>query len=362
MKQDSNFVPDLGDRTGDQQEKTIFSLGDLLTMDVKELPCLFEPIFIKSGIAVLYGGSDAGKSTLLRQMAMCVSTGRDFLGWKYKGEHHRAIYFSSEDDDRLTAIVTQRYNKTMQLPKQAYENLRFSFEIDPDTIATKVAEMLKAQPADLVVIDALADAFNGKSLNDNKEIRAFYAPFKAIAKECNCLIIFNHHSGKRTDAYSPTKDNSLGSQAIEAAPRLAIELRPDPDNAEIKHFCVVKCNYLSSSYKTQSYALKMDENFVFSTTGERSNYADLAKNNRPQQKGKRWHDYDEAHHRTFIASTFAETSEMNQSQLAKAIAIEFEISTKTAIENWIPVYLKKGMIKTGKKTQAKNAILYKSNL
>ena len=80
------------------KEQTSYTLWELLQMEIEDLPCLFSPIFLKSGIAVLVGGSDSGKSSLLRQMAMCVATGRDFLGWKYQGVHHAAAYFSSEDD------------------------------------------------------------------------------------------------------------------------------------------------------------------------------------------------------------------------------------------------------------------------
>lgn len=354
-------VPDLGTREADLQEKTTFTLAELLAMEVKELPCLYKPIFVKSGVAVLFGGSDAGKSTFLRQLAMSVATGRDFLGWQYNGTHHRAIYFSSEDDDRLTARVVQTYNKTMKLPTEARENLRFCFEINPDNLHSQLAEMLKEQPADLVVIDAFGDAFNGKSMNDNNEIRKFYAPFKTIARECDCLIIFNHHSGKRSDVYSPSKDNSLGSQAIEAVPRLAIELRSDPDNPDIRHFCITKCNYLGSDFKRASYVLKQDENFVYYSTGERVEFEQLAKNAKPQRKTKPL-DYDDATHRNFIQETFAEVANLNQREFASAIAERFDITDRTAKDKWIPFYTKKSMVAEVEGKNAKNARLYRKNI
>lgn len=265
-------------------EKTIFTLADLLSMEIDEAPRLFYPIFVKSGIAVLVGGSDTGKSSLLRQMAMCVATGRDFLTWKYKGEHHRAIYLSSEDDATITAAVVKKYDKTMKLPDAAKSNLRFRFDLNSDNVVEGLEQMLSEQASDLIVIDALADFFNGRNLSDNKEVRSFYAPFKEIARRHKCLIIFNHHTGKRTSAYTPDKDNSLGSQAIEAAPRLVIEFRTDPHDLEVKHFCVVKCNYLSTEYKTKSFSLRMDKNFVFVPTGGRTDFLELAK--RPDKKSR----------------------------------------------------------------------------
>lgn len=337
-------------------EKTTFTLADLLSMEVDEVPRLFYPIFVKSGIAVLVGGSDTGKSSLLRQMAMCVATGRDFLTWRYNGERHRAIYLSSEDDATITAAVVKKYNKTMQLPDSAKTNLRFRFDLNSDNVIEGLEQMLSEQAADLIVIDALADFFNGRNLNDNKEVRNFYAPFKEMAKKHNCLIIFNHHTGKRTSAYTPDKDNSLGSQAIEAAPRLAIELRADPHNPDIKHFCAVKGNYLPTEHKTKSFALRMDDNLVFSPTGERTDFAELAK--RPNEKRKTAPtDFAAQEHRDFLKSTF-DGGQFNQTQLRSAIMQEFEISGKTA-DKFITYYLhEKWVCEVGK--GARGAIVYES--
>lgn len=339
-------------------EKATYTLAELLAMEVKELPCLFAPIFLKSGIAVLVGGSDTGKSSLLRQMCMNVATGRDFLNWKYGGEHHRAIYFSSEDDAQLTARVVKRYNDTMQLSPEATENLRFVFDYEADTLCETIATMLAEQPADLIIIDAFGDAFTGKNLNDNTEVRKFLLPFKTIAKEANCLIIFNHHTGKRSDERSVSKDNSLGSQAIEAAPRLAIELRQDPTDPDTKHFCVVKANYLPSEYKRKSYAIKMDANLVFATTGERADFAELARPNKPEAQSKKPTAHTNEEHRAFIRSAF-DGAELNQTKLTTEIATEFGISAKYAREAYLPYYLKSKWIEeTGKK--GRNATMYKS--
>lgn len=353
MSNKKQTAPNIGTR-----EKTTYTLTELLAMEVKELPTLFAPIFLKSGIAVLVGGSDTGKSSLLRQMCMSVATGRDFLGWKYNGEYHRAIYFSSEDDAQLTARVVRRYNATMQLSREATENLRFVFDYEAEKLPERIATMLAEQPADLIIIDAFGDAFSGKNLNDNTEVRKFLIPFKTIAKERNCLIIFNHHTGKRSDERGVSKDNSLGSQAIEAAPRLAIELRQDPADPDIKHFCVVKANYLPNEYKRRSYALKMDDNLVFAPTGQRTDFAELARPSKQEAQSKKPSAHTNEEHRAFIRSAF-DGSELNQTRLATEIATEFEVSIKYAREHYLPYYIKSKWIEeVGKK--GRNATMYKS--
>lgn len=339
------------------KEQTSYTLWELLQMEIEDLPCLFSPIFLKSGIAVLVGGSDSGKSSLLRQMAMCVATGRDFLGWKYQGVHHAAAYFSSEDDKTLTARVVRSYNKTMNLGEMAAQNLLFEFDFTPENIVEKVEAVLDERPRDLIIIDAFGDAFWGKSLNDNKEVREFYSRFKTVAKKYDCLIVFNHHTGKRTVSYAPDKDNSLGSQAIEAAPRIAIELRQDPADPDTKHFCIVKANYLGSDFKTKSFAIRMDANYVFATTGERVEFSSLVKTTKPERKSKRPEDVSTLDHRDFIRGAFL-PGEINQTRLRQSIVDEFDISGRTA-DKYIQFYLQKHWIEEAGKGKC-NAVLYKS--
>lgn len=344
------------------KEQTSYTLWELLQMEIEDLPCLFSPIFLKSGIAVLVGGSDSGKSSLLRQMAMCVATGRDFLGWKYQGVHHAAAYFSSEDDKTLTARVVRSYNKTMNLGEMAAQNLLFEFDFTPDNIIEKVKAVLDERPRDLIVIDAFGDAFWGKSLNDNKEVREFYSQFKALAKQYDCLIVFNHHTGKRTVSYAPDKDNSLGSQAIEAAPRIAIELRQDPADPDTKHFCIVKANYLGSDFKTKSFAIRMDANYVFATTGERVEFSSLAKTTTRQniaKDAKRPEGYDDDTHKTFIRNLFSKCV-VYQSLLWKEIASNFQVSESQAKTVFEPYYIDhKWIAKSGKGGQ-NNKVTYVS--
>lgn len=348
----------------EEKVKSTYTLAELLAMSDEDLgeQFLFGNYLLKSGLAVVVGGSDTGKSTLLRQMCMSVATGRDFLGWKYKGTRHRAIYFSSEDDMKLTARVVKSYNKTMKLPQAATENLFFEFDWDCDTIADRVRKMVTSTPADLIVIDAFGDAFNGKNMNDNKEVRKFYEPFRKIAADFDCLIIFNHHTGKRTSVYAPDKDNALGSQAIEAAPRLAIELRTDPNDPDTIHLCIVKANYLPPKEKNQSFVLRRDENVVFYATGDRVDFVELAKNNKPEQgrKAKAPAMIDDAIHRQFIRSAFVDGN-INQTKLRTLIEAEFEISNRTA-DKFITYYVsKKRWVEEAGKGKF-NSIIYRSNI
>lgn len=318
----------------------IVTLSDLFARPITDMPCLFGPVILKCGLAVLVGGSDCGKSSLLRQMAMCVATGRDFLGWAYGGVYHRAIYVSTEDDATLTARVVQKYNRTMQLSDEAAKRLRFVFDTDGQPLDELLDSMMQEQPADLVVIDAFGDAFDGKNLNDNSEVRKFYAKYKSIAAKYNALIVFNHHTGKRTDMLAVSKANTLGSQAIEAAPRLAMELRQDPNDPDTKHLCITKANYLPNVYKCESYAIRMDDNLVFAPTGARAAFESLSKTD----GGKRNRQYSDTEHKDLLRVAFNGEEVVNQSAILSAIIASLQVTRKTAYYAHLQRYIKDGWI------------------
>ena len=59
--------------------------------------------------------------------------------------------------------------------------------------------------------------------------------------------------------------------------RLVIELRKDLNNPNLRHLCIVKGNYLPQSAKESSIVLEMDENMVFTATGDRVPLGNLKK-------------------------------------------------------------------------------------
>lgn len=254
--------------------RRIVRASDLLRRNVEKIPVLFDPVFPAEGLAILAGESDACKSMLLRNMAISVATGTPFLGWRYMGKHQSCIFISTEDEEDATSFLLRRHNSTFHCDADALKGLRFIF--GSENILQGIKDELLIEPADLVVVDAYSDVFDGKEQNSAAQTRDFINPYKVIAKEHNCLIIFLHHTGKnKENTMPPSKNNFVGSQSLEAAVRLGIELRVDKDDPSIRHLCIVKGNYLGSEYKRESFVLRMDENFVFINTGMRTPFDEL---------------------------------------------------------------------------------------
>lgn len=256
---------------------------DLLLRKVENIPCLVEPFLQQTGLACLAGSSDTGKSTILRQLAISVATGRSrFLGWKLNTRYKSAICVVTEDDP--TAISFLLAKQTQGLEPDNLKDLRFIF--DTENLLAELDARLNTKPADLVVIDCFADAY-GNDLKDSQKIRAYLNQCQALAEKHDCLFLFLHHTGKRTENFEPNKNNLLSGQGFEAKMRLVIELRADPTRADQRHLCIVKGNYLAAEHKRESYVLNFDPNtFTFNETDERTPFEMLAKKPEDDDKAK----------------------------------------------------------------------------
>jgi hypothetical protein len=255
--------------------KPIEITGETLLLKKQEqIPCLVDSFLQKVGLACLAGSSDTGKSSLLRQLAINIASGcNSFLGFKINSIHQSVVYVSTEDGETETAYLLTR--QAHDTEPERLRSLRFIFDITD--LKAQLDNKLIEAPADLVVIDCFADAYGG-DLKDTQKIRTYLHPFQELSQKHNCLILFLHHTGKRTENSEPSKNNLLSGQGFEAKMRLVMELRADLKNPNIRHLCIVKGNYLPARYKRESHVLEFHENsFQFSNTGERMAFEFLVK-------------------------------------------------------------------------------------
>lgn len=261
----------------------VYSATELLNRKIVEIPCLLEPVFPKVGICAIAGSSDTGKSSLLRQFAISIVLNRDnFLDFKLNVDHRRAIYVSTEDDEYAISYLLSKANNEYKLNAEDYKGLQFIFETE--NLLDRLNSLLTQQKVDVIIVDCFTDLY-GKSMNDTNQVRTFLNDYSQLAQLHKCLIIFLHHTGKRTDELAPSKHNLLGSQGFEAKMRLVIELRADSIDADKRHLCIVKGNYLAKRYKTESYVLKFNENLQFTNTHERKPFNELT-DNKPELKNQ----------------------------------------------------------------------------
>jgi len=257
----------------------------LLQSNIEKIPCLVDPFLQQVGLACLAGSSDVGKSTLLRQLIITiVLREKYFLGFAINAIHYNGIYVTTEDDQ--AAISFLLHKQAGHRRPEDLKNLRFIF--DYENLLSELNDKLTAWPADIIIIDCFADAFGG-DLKDTQKIRTFLHPYQLLAAKHQCLILFLHHTGKRTENLEPSKNNLLAGQGFEAKMRLVIELRADAMNPTHRHLCIVKGNYLPAKHKRESHVLSFDEaTFNFSNTNERTPFELLAKQTDTDNSKVKW--------------------------------------------------------------------------
>jgi hypothetical protein len=255
-------------------KKQTFSAFDLLSnsQDFKRTQ-LLEGVFESDGLACLAGPTDSGKSMLLRDFCIAIAEMQDtFLGFKLNAKHNSALFVSTEDGKQMTTeLLSKQYEGLLYESTQ--KNLRFIF--NPENVINSLSEALEESPVDLVVLDCFGDIFEGDS-NKSNEIRVFLKPYLKLSEKYQCLFLILHHTNKRSEYGAPSKHNLHGGQGFQAKMRTVVELRIDPTEKYLRHFCIVKGNYLPTEQKDKSFVLHFDtDNLRFISKGERAEYSSL---------------------------------------------------------------------------------------
>jgi RecA-family ATPase len=339
MKQ---HIAKLENQSEQKQNKLYYTATELLNRNIEYIPCLVEPMLQKVGLAAIAGSSDTGKSAFLRYLCLCVTAGMsDFLGFKINATHKSAIYVSTEDDETATSYLLNKQNRDIQLQSDKVQRLRFLF--DTANLLEALDRMLTEQPADIVCIDAFTDIY-GRSMNESNQMRCFLNEYSQLAQKHHCLMMFLHHTGKRTEDLAPSKHNLLGSQAFEAKMRLVIELRSDTLDDTLKQMCIVKGNYLPAGAKQESYQLRFTSNMTFENTGIRVPFSELTtdtekeKYQRVRELKSRGYTYDEIARETGYAnkSSISRLLKKHEDSTVADPLLEQQKSNSQIIEGELP--------------------------
>lgn len=248
-------------------ENILVNAFDLYKLEQVDTPKLLDPFLQKVGLASIVGSSDTGKSSFLRQLALSIALGKDeFIGYKLNPETQNVIYVSTEDD-KFSTNASLKMQLTELAEGSNIEDLKhLDFIFNTENLKESLEHILSEKEVDLIIIDAFTDVFNDE-INSNTKVRNFLSDYHNIAIKHNCLVVFLHHNGKRTELGTPSKNNIIGSQAFEAKMRSVLEIRQNKSDDD-RLMTLLKCNFLPTSYKQKSHVLSFNENLVFKNTNK----------------------------------------------------------------------------------------------
>jgi archaellum biogenesis ATPase FlaH len=236
---------------------------ELAQLDKSDPPMLLEGLLPTTEIALLAGTPGLGKSTLSRELAVSVVSGKDtFLGLRLNAKHRRVLYVACEDGTLQTARILERYSAQMS------EGLEFIWggRLTLKEILEEIDTALDEGPADLVVIDSLGNIFKGEQ-NSNSDIQAFFSKFAEVA-ERTC-VLFLHHLRKAGHGMAPDQVHIQGGGAFVQRARCVLMLT-GPKHQSTRFLHCEKENDVSDLFKQEALVLDFDSNSKsYRATGER---------------------------------------------------------------------------------------------
>lgn len=194
-------------------------------------------------IAIIQAATNAGKTTLLRNVGLCMAAGREFLPFFDGCRPIRMAYFDFENDDQdiqrdlrdmakvFTPEEMQRLNDNfIIIPKGMMDGEMMQFNRHEKW----VNELLVLNGVEFAMIDNISAAYDLNDENSNAEVtRKIIKPLLKMAYTSECAFLFAHHYGKaKQELESAGVHAGRGASALQALSRTVINLFGDVSKGE----------------------------------------------------------------------------------------------------------------------------------
>ena len=209
-------------------EDSIDTYPDIVTFsDLEELPPLapelIEGILRKGHKMLISGASKAGKSFLLIELAICITTGKRWLGFKCaKG---RVLYVNLEVDG-ASFLHRVESVKSVIAPEERLELDVWNLRGEPAEI-NKLAPRLVRRARDkgyaLIILDPLYKINEGDE-NSASEMAKFFNKIDYIGKQLGVSIACCHHHSKGSQGGKFAMDRASGSGVFARDPDALLDM------------------------------------------------------------------------------------------------------------------------------------------
>ncbi len=198
----------------------------------------------KRDIAIIQAATNAGKTTLLRNVALCMAAGRPFMPFYDGARPIKIAYFDFENDaqdvqrdlkimdDSLTAAEIENVKKNLiVIPKGLMGGELFQF----NTNEKWANELIRENNVEFVVVDNVSAAYDLNDENSNAEVtKKVIKPLLKMAYRGDCCFLFAHHYGKlkANEVEQAGVHAGRGASALQALSRTVINMKGDVSKGE----------------------------------------------------------------------------------------------------------------------------------
>ena len=200
-------------------------ISDLMT-DLPPLsPELISGLLRKGHKMIVSGASKAGKSFFLLELAIALSEGREFLGFKCKKSN--VLYVNFEIDrascaDRIKKIYDALGIKTPTPQAFSIWNLR-GHATPLDKLVPKLIRRCKNRNFDCIILDPIYKIITGDE-NNASEMGYFCNQFDFICDGTGASVIYAHHHSKGAQGGKNAQDRASGSGVFARDPDAIIDI------------------------------------------------------------------------------------------------------------------------------------------
>lgn len=188
-------------------------------------PALIDGLLRRGEVGTLVNSSKSGKSWLLHQLALCVASGRDWLGMRVQAG--KVLVLDLELHPEVLAFRMRSLAQAMELPEAVLAQV--------DCIAGRgtgvtVRDLAQAAPQlggyALVVLDPLYRSFpEGTDENSNSQLTRIFDELDKAAEASGAAWLTSHHASKGGQAGKTVADVGAGAGSIARASDLHLVLR-----------------------------------------------------------------------------------------------------------------------------------------
>ena len=216
----------LNNITGDEntdntvQKPNIFSVGDLLDMDLPEIKWLLYPFIPQKGVCMISAPRGVGKSFLAMTMAISIASSIDFLGFKTE-QQYKVLYIDGEMNGKM---LQERFSKLIDgMEKDGATVNRDNLKIFGCDFQGRSSMPDMSKPThwriienainsiggvDLIILDNVFTLYGCQDENAASSWQAFNR-WSVSQRIQNRSVLWIHHTGKDTEK------GGRGSSAIE---------------------------------------------------------------------------------------------------------------------------------------------------
>ena len=202
-------------------------------------------------IGLLASFANHGKSTITRNLALSLSSGRDFLSLAPvapSGAPRRTLFIDFESSERLREdlrLMVQQLTTQEQTLAGQYFRVIAEAEWNNELFSlsshlTLLDGYLTQNPIDLLVVDTLGAGFNLDDENHNAELaRGAMKPLLLLARKHRCAVLIIHHVGKPKDEHAKLTIHNVRGGSVLAGYPAAVWLlqRDEKDHARVTLQC-----------------------------------------------------------------------------------------------------------------------------